>query len=84
MGGGNYSVHRTANWGWELRGFTYVLWAVDDDADGQGNHRDKLWEDMTRVITVQERPQWVRPGRYHDYNFQEIPDDEDFKSMLGW
>ncbi len=84
MGGGNYSVHRTANWGWELRGFTYVLRAVDNDADGRGNHREELWEDMTRVITVQERPQWVRPGRYHDYNFREIPDDEDFKSMLGW
>ncbi|KAL3800213.1 hypothetical protein ACHAW5_001807 [Stephanodiscus triporus] len=84
IGGGNYSVHRTANWGWELQGFSFVLRAVDDDVDGRGNHRDELWGDLTRSIIVQERPQWVRPGRYHDYNYREIPDDEDYKSMLGW
>jgi hypothetical protein len=80
----NYTVHRTANWGWELRGFDSVLRTVDDDADDRGNHRDELWEDLTRNIIVQERPGWVRPTRFYDYNFREIPDDEDCKSMLGW
>jgi hypothetical protein len=41
---GNYTVHRMANWGWELRGYDSVLRTVDDDPDDRGNHRDELWE----------------------------------------
>ena len=81
---GNYTVHRMANWGWELRGYDSVLRTVDDDFDDRGDHRDELWGDLTGNIIVQERPGWVRPTRFHDYNFREIPDDEDCKSMLCW
>jgi hypothetical protein len=80
----NYTVHRMANWGWELRGYDSVLRTVDGDADDRGGHRDELWGDLTGNIIVQERPGWVRPTRFHDYNFREIPDDEDCKSMLCW
>jgi hypothetical protein len=73
-----------ANWGWELRGYDSVLRTVDDDFDDRGDHRDELWGDLTGNIIVQERPGWVRPTRFHDYNFREIPDDEDCKSMLCW
>ncbi|KAL3808989.1 hypothetical protein ACHAXA_010132 [Cyclostephanos tholiformis] len=83
----DYTVHRTLNWGWELRSSEFVLRAMDKgDFDDQGNnHRyHDLWGDLIRGIVMQERPHWVQPTRFHDYNFREIPDDEDCKSMLSW
>jgi hypothetical protein len=82
-----YIIHRTLNWGWELRGSDFILRAIDrDDLEDRGDEYrdDELWGDLIRGIVLQERPHWVRPTRFHDYNYREIPDDEDCKSMLGW
>ncbi len=85
---GRYTIHRTLDWGWELRGSDYILRAMDghdlDDDRGDEHRDDKLWGDLIRDIVLQERPQWVRPTRFHEYNYREIPNDEDCKGMLGW
>jgi len=73
-------VRRTRNWGWELRGADYVFRALDDDGD-----IEQIWEDLTMNIVVQERPKWVDAHRGpYPYDFREIPDDEDCKTMLDW
>ena len=76
------TVARLPNWGWELRGDCFLIRAVDKEDDTV----EKLWQDLTSKIIVQEKPEWIketRNGGQYPYNYREIPDDEDCK-MLPW
>lgn len=73
-----FTVHRTDNWGWELRGFFYVLQAKECDASVS---EIELWRDIMRNIVVQEKPPWVSATRFHKYYYREIPD---YMQGLGW
>lgn len=73
-----FTVHRTDNWGWELRGFFYVLRAKECDASIS---EIELWRDIMRNIVVQEKPKWVSATRFHKYYYREIPDH---MQGLGW
>ena len=95
------TVRRLASWGWELRGADYVFRAIDDIVDdSDDNHKniiegtdgstkeDKLWEDLTCNLVVQEMPEWLQPQRGANtqqyYNYREVPDDPDCMSLLDW
>ena len=67
-----FTVHRTENWGWELRGFFYVLRAKEC---GASVSEKELWGDMMRNIVLQEKPRWVPATRFHRYYYREVPDD---------
>jgi len=73
-----FTVHRTDNWGWELRGFFYVLRAKEC---GASVSEIELWRDIMRNIVVQEKPRWVSATRFHKYYYREVPDD---MQGLGW
>ena len=87
-------VGRLPNWGWELRGSNSIFRALDD---GNNNNRhieggattddedDKLWEDLTSNMIIQERPGWITTNSRTRWetNYREIPDDEDCK-ILDW
>lgn len=73
-----FSVHRLADWNWELRGADYVLRPIDNDFEVR-------WEDLTKAIVVQEKPEWVETHRSpYPYTHREVPNDEDYKSLLDW
>jgi len=73
-------VIRLTNWGWELRDQKYyILRAVDEVGLPNVN---KLWEDLTANIIVQERPEWIKSTRSrYEINRREVPDDEDCKAL---
>jgi hypothetical protein len=73
-----FTVHRTENWGWELRGFFYVLRAKEC---GASVSEIELWGDMMRNIVLQEKPRWVPATRFHRYYYREVPED---MQGLGW
>ena len=77
-------IGRLPNWGWELHGSNSIIRALGDRSDSNNNcpieggattdhEDDKLWEDLTSMITQERR----------DTNYREILDDEDCK-MLDW
>ncbi len=89
-------VGRLPNWGWELRGSNSIFRALGDGSIRNNNRHieggattddenDKLWEDLTSNMIIQERPGWITTNSRTRWvtNYREIPDDEDCK-MLDW
>jgi len=78
FGGEILAVYRLKNWGWELRGERLILRTAEVDCD-----LDKVWEDLTSNIILQQQPAWAEDARPFPYKFREVPDEEGCM-MLNW